>query len=111
MVYSDTEQQPDGDGFRYIHTSYKIQTADGKFTKWINFQGEMPDKVTLPGGHYIILAQSEQYGWIKIPVVIKTGRTASLHLERKKDWDQDLSSVRKSDLIHLPNGNAVGVYE
>lgn len=86
-VFSATEQVPDGeDTYRYPHTDYEIYNANGKHLKWVRNGAlqldENPTDVTLPKGRYIVQAQSETGGLVRVPVVIGTGRTTVVNLEQ-----------------------------
>jgi hypothetical protein len=85
-VFSSTEQTQWGDGpYYYVHTGYRIFDANGKAVKWVRNHDdnadEIPEKVELAPGKYTIWAQSDKYGYVKIPVVIKLAQTAAIHLE------------------------------
>jgi hypothetical protein len=110
-VYSATEEHFDGDTAYYSHTNYRILTRDGRVFKEvrnaISPSDEIPETVTLPSGAYTVVAESETSGTVSVPVVVRTGRTTVLHLERDKDWTPS-ALARESDLIHLPNGQPIG---
>jgi hypothetical protein len=110
-VYSATERHSDGDLAYYPHSDYRILTRDGRVFKEvrnaISPSDEIPATVTLPSGAYTVVAESETSGMVTVPVVVRTGRTTVLHLERDKDWTPP-ALARESDLIHLPNGQPIG---
>jgi hypothetical protein len=110
-VYTETEEHFDGDLAYYSHTNYRILTRDGRVFKEvrnaISPSDEIPATVTLPSGAYTVFAESETSGTVSVPVVVRTGRTTVLHLERDKDWTPS-ALARESDLIHLPNGQPIG---
>jgi len=97
--------------YRYPHTDYRIYTSDGRFVGWvqnsISRSDEMAERVPLLSGSYQIVAESETEGTVSVPVVIRTGHTTVLHLERDKDWNPP-EHARESDLVHLPNGQPIG---
>ena len=110
-VFSATEAVPDGkDAYRYPHTSYEIYKADGTRVRKVNngrtLQIETPTAVTLPRGRYVIQAQAETAGLIRIPVIIATGRTTTLHLEGPQDWQPGVTA--EGALVRLPNGQPIG---
>jgi len=109
-VYSATEEHFDGDTAYYPHTDYRILTRDGRVFKEvrnaISPSDEIPATVTLPIGPYTVVAESEASGIVGVPIVVQTGRTTVLYLERKKDWTPP-ALARESDLIHLPNGQPI----
>ena len=94
-VFTATEQRPDGDDtFRYPHTDYEIYTANGKrFEKVDNGMTQLeetPTEVTLPKGRYIVEAQSETEGFVRVPVIIQTGRTTVVNLEQDNGLRRDV---------------------
>ena len=107
-VYSATEEHQDGDNtYRYPHTGYRIYARDGRLFKGvrnaIGSSDEDPANVRLPSGRYTVVADSETAGTVSVPVVIRTGKTTTLHLEREKDWTPP-ALARGSDFVRLPNG-------
>lgn len=111
VVYTATETRPLADStFYYPHSAYHIYAASGKLWKYVpNHIGDMdqsPSLVAIPAGSYTLLAESDSYGRVTVPVVIKPGRTTEVNLEtrgrRKTDGTNETSVVR------LPNGYIVG---
>jgi hypothetical protein len=82
LVYSATDQFDDAGTFYYPHSPYSIYMADGKFFKnvenHISRNDEIPELVTLPAGSYTIVLRSENRGYIRLPIVIRTGRRTIL---------------------------------
>jgi hypothetical protein len=82
IVYSATDRFDDGGTFYYPHSSYAIYTTDGKFFRnvenHISRSDEIPALVTLPAGSYTILLRSENRGYIRLPIVITSGRRTIL---------------------------------
>ncbi|PZR74282.1 MAG: hypothetical protein DLM52_09700 [Chthoniobacterales bacterium] len=112
-VYSATEQHPNGDNtYANVHTDYRIYAADGRLFKQVRNSlsptDETPERMTLPKGSYVVVAQSETMGTVHIPVVIQTGKATDLRLERVKDWKPTAISARDSDYVRLPNGQIIG---
>ena len=112
-VYSATEQHPDGDNtYANVHTDYRIYRANGRLFKQVRNSlsptDETPERMTLPKGSYVVVAQSETMGTVSIPVVIQTGKATDLHLERVKDWKALAVNARESDYVRLPNGQIIG---
>ena len=111
-VYSATQEHLESDNtYRYPHTDYRIYTRDGRFCEWVSnalsASDEMPERVILPSGEYRVVAESETEGTVSVPVVIRTGHTTELHLERNKDWTPPMLA-RASDFVRLPNGQPIG---
>ena len=110
-VYSATEEHFDGDTSYYPHTDYRVLTRDGSVFKQVHNaispSDEIPATVTLPSGAYTVVAESETSGMVSVPVIVRTGRTTVLHLEKDRDWTPP-ALARESDLIRLPNGQPIG---
>src|SRR6266446_9950094 len=85
VVYSAADAFDDGGVPYYAHSSYAIYTTDGKLFKnvenHISSSDEIPEVVTLPVGSYVIEARSESDGYVRVRVVIKTGRQTILDLD------------------------------
>ncbi len=111
VVFTGTEEKNLGKEARYyLYTPYVIRTANDEFYKRVpNHFGNMdqaPQFVTLPAGVYHILAQSETYGMVTLPVIIATGRTTEIHLEGR--WKPKNEPAKDEDIVRLPNGQQVG---
>src|SRR5579884_2797287 len=85
VVYSATEASDDGDVMRYTHTDYELYSPRGVFLKKIRnsiIKGdETPEKISLAPGRYLVEAQSETEGIVRVPVIIADGRTTTVNLE------------------------------
>jgi hypothetical protein len=113
IVYSATEEHTDGDSpARYPHSDYEVYTRDAKLFKQVRnalgYSDETPERISLPKGLYTVLAKSETAGSVSVPVIIETGKSTVLHLEREKDWMPDLSGAKESDFVRLANGQIIG---
>lgn len=107
-VYSATVWMTDGDSPTSLrHTDYEIDMPDGRFFDSVSNSSEEPTRATLPTGAYTVVAQSDTSGTVSVPILIESGQTTVLHLEREGDW-QEASAVRNSDLVRLPNGQPIG---
>src|SRR5262245_4273193 len=86
LVYSATDESSDGDIQFYAHTSYVIYTADGKFFRNIENHlsrtDEAPERVSLPPGSYSIEARSTRDGYVRVPLIVKPGRSTIVDLDR-----------------------------
>lgn len=85
-VFSSTQETQWGEGPNYyVHTGYRIYDAAGNVVKWVTNHDsnadEAPANVELTPGKYLIWAQSDRDGYVKVPVVIKRDRTTAVHLE------------------------------
>ena len=85
VVYSATDAAEDAEVAYYAHSSYAIYTIDGRlFKKVENHMSNtdvIPEVVTLPVGSYVIEAQSETDGYVRVRVVIRAGRQTILDLD------------------------------
>ena len=85
LVYSATDEVSDGDLVFNPHSSYLIYTPDGKRFKSVENHmsrgDEIPERVSLPAGSYIVEARSANNGYLRVPVVIKPSRQTVLDLD------------------------------
>jgi len=94
------------------HSGYNIYSNDGKLVKWVpNFiEGdwtvEPPTRVHLPAGPYTIKAEGGIYGWILVPVVVKSGQTTPVYLDGERHSIDSLAGP--NNLVRLPDGQVVG---
>jgi hypothetical protein len=110
LVFSAKEARGDGDDpIYYQHSDYRIYDPRGKRVKYVgNSAGhfdQAPRRVQLPPGRYTLKARAECYDLVVVPVVIESGRTTVVHLE--KEW-KPASSLQKSELVNLPGGYVIG---
>jgi len=95
----------------YPHTNYAVYSEDGKLvrkvTNAIGVHDEDPALVEMPGGKYVVLAESERYGMVKVKVVIEPGKLTTVNLEYNKQPPSGLSKGN-NDLVRLPDGSIVG---
>ena len=109
-VLTATETHEIGDDtYYYPHTGYRIYTAAGKVWKFIPNHSDNMDEtaalVQIPEGHYDIHAQSESYGAVIVPVLIKAEKTTEVHLESR--WKIP-PNAGTNEVVYLPNGDPVG---
>ena len=109
-VFSATEENSpagvsDGDGY-YLHTGYRIYDSTGKMVEWVeNHDGgnnEDPQKVELAPGRYTIWAQSDEDGYVKVPVMVRPYQTALIHLEGNQE------GIDPARAITTSSGKVVG---
>ena len=85
LVYSATDEFSDGDVVFNAHSSYLIYTTDGKSFKNVenhmSRSDEIPERVSLPAGSYIVEARSSNNGYVRVRVVIKPSRQTVLDLD------------------------------
>lgn len=110
VVFSVKEARGDGDDpIYYQHSGYFLYDSQRRRINRIgNTTGhfdEAPPPVDLPPGTYFVKVQAECYDWVQVPVVIKSGRTTTVHLD--KEWNPG-SSAENTELVNLPEGNVIG---
>jgi hypothetical protein len=110
-VYTATEDHDDGHIHYYPHTGYTIYLEDGKtivknVPNAIGIHDEDPSLVQLPVGKYLVLAEAEHYGMVKIAAVIEPGQLTKIDLQY--DWKQRKPPGNAADWVRLPNGQIVG---
>jgi hypothetical protein len=85
LVYSATDEFRDGDLVFNAHSSYLVYTPDGRLFKNVenhmSRSDEIPERVSLPAGSYVIEARSERDGYVRVRVVIRVGRQTILDLD------------------------------
>jgi hypothetical protein len=105
----DQSQGGDGSPVWYQHTPYKIYNLEGKLVKrvgnTIGHYEEAPERVALPAGRYLVVAQATDYFWVSVPVVIDRGRTTRVHLD--DSWKLP-SETPQTSVVSLPDGIPVG---
>ena len=71
--------------YHHYHTDYKILSEEGKLLQKVhNDSGtvvEGPVAVSLPPGRYRVVARSNGYGTVTMPVIIEAHQTTTVHLE------------------------------
>ena len=114
IVYSAGKVNADfnsRDPNRREYSDYKILNADEKLIRHVHnvtddiFQG--PVSVELPPGKYFVVARSNGYGVVIIPVIIASQRQSILHLDGKDAWP-DESLFNQTNAVRLPDGEIVG---
>ncbi len=110
-VYTATEDHDDGDLHYFPHTGYTIYSEDGervvqKVANAIGIHDQCPSLVQLPVGKYVVRAEAERNGMVRIAVLIKPGLLTVVDLEY--DAKQNIHHSNISDLVQLPNGQIVG---
>jgi hypothetical protein len=85
LVYSATDEFSDGDLVFNAHSSYSVYTPDGKSIKSVenhmSRSDEIPERVSLPAGSYIVEARSANKGYVRVRVMIKPSRLTLLDLD------------------------------
>jgi hypothetical protein len=94
------------------HSGYTIYSGDGHRIRWVpngiegDWTVEPPTRVSLPAGSYTIKAEGGIYGWILVPVVVKSGQTTPVYLDGERHSIDSLAGP--NNLVRLPDGQVVG---
>jgi len=106
---SDDQNQASEDPVWYQPTDYEIYDIHGMRLKHVEnssgHYGEVPKRVVLPVGRYIVVAQARDYLDVKVPVSVERGRTTRVHLDG--NWKPPMNTA-KGKLVRLPNGHPIG---
>ena len=106
---SDDQNQSSTDPVWYQHRDYNIYDLHGRLVKHVNntvgHYEQVPRRVALPAGRYLVRAQAADYLRVEVPVTIERGRTTRVHLDDKWKLPPDTPN---RELVSLPNGNPVG---
>ena len=96
VVYSATEPFNDGDMMYYTHTDYELYSRGGTHLKTVRNSivkgDEVPEKISLAPGKYLVHARSECEGWVYVPVRIEYGRTTIVNLEQDRQGSRRTAS-------------------
>lgn len=93
------------------YSDYKIFTTDGNLLQKVHnnsgtiLQEAVP--VELSPGKYHVMAHSNGYGYLVVPVVIAAGQTTTLHLEGDGFWPNE-SAFNQTNAVRLPDGVVIG---
>jgi hypothetical protein len=96
---------------RREYSDYKILDSDNKLVKRVHnvtediMQG--PVLVELPPGKYFVVARSNGYGVVTVPVIIASAQQTILHLDGRNTWPNE-SSFNQNNAVRLPDGEVVG---
>lgn len=109
-VFTATKTVPSGDStYYYPHTGYRIYTESGKLLEYvpnhIDATGESPTLLQIPAGRYNVLARSEPYNRVIVPIAIQAGKTTEIHLGAH--W-QAPANVPTNQFVYFPDGRPVG---
>lgn len=90
-------------------SDYRILNSDKKLLEHVhNVANELtqgPVSVNLPPGKYFVVARSNGYGVVTVPVIIASGQQTLLHLDSQ--WPNK-SSIDPNNAVRLPDGEVVG---
>ena len=110
QVFSATRPVDSGGIIYQPHTSYSVYSAEGK-RLWgvVNHVGEddnRPMTIQIPPGFYIVYAESDRFGQVKVPVWVVGNKTTSVYLEGA--GMPHAEAVPESQLVRLPDGRVAG---
>ena len=109
VVYSAAS--PFNDNYTEDHSSYKILASDGQLVRRVHnyivgdFTYEPPSNVQLAAGSYVVRAESQDYGLVNVPVVIRGGQTTRVYLDCASQ-PANLRTARNT--VKLPDGQVIG---
>jgi len=87
-AYLTANEFNDGNAWYFPHSFFAIYTIDGKLFKNITSQHsadeEIPEVAALPVGSYMVIAPSDNGGYIRLPVVIKAGQRTIVDLDLRE---------------------------
>jgi hypothetical protein len=109
-LYTATRTVSEGDAtYYYPHSGYRIYTESGKLLEFVpNHIDSMDESATLlkiPAGNYKVLARSEPYNLVIVPVVIQAGNTTEVHLGAH--WKAPINAPT-NEIVYFPDGRPVG---
>jgi hypothetical protein len=98
--------------YKRHYTDYKIFSPDGQLVRAVHNDGgnlsDNPAEINLPSGTYRVIAQSNGYGELTVPVVIAPDQDTVVHLEGGANSWPDKAALRNSNPVKLPDGRIVG---
>jgi hypothetical protein len=80
------------------HLVRKVVNADGYYSRG-------PHVMSLAAGRYLVKARAKDYLWVKVPVVIESGRMTEVHLN--DGWHAP-DNASESEVVSEPDGGVVG---
>ncbi len=93
------------------HSDYQLRSEDGhplrEVVNGTGYQNRDPLPIHLPPGRYQVIAQSNGYGLVTVPVIIAARQTTTVHLEGGGPRS-DQAGLNAADSVRLPNGQIVG---
>lgn len=111
MVYSATIADDNHRIWHYPHTGYNLYDERGQKVRYVVNHVGMDDPVpsleTLPAGQYTVVAQSDAYGKVRVPVSIEGGRLTRVYLERGGMPKTERGG--NPNLVTFPNGDVIGI--
>ena len=110
-AYDVHEASPGDYECRHHYSDYRIFSGNGKLLQRVHNDSDSvlrePAHVRLPAGMYRVVADSNGYGVVTVPVVIEANQVTTVHLE-DGGWQRNASGLNEADAVHLPGGEIVG---
>ena len=107
QVFTARTERNDG-GVQYLYPqNYLVYQTNNLVKSVVNsgLMAEQPAVVDLPAGDYLVRAPSDGYGWVHVPVVIKSGSLTEVHLDRR--W-RPAGWRDATNLAVMPDGSPIG---
>lgn len=108
LVYSADDAIDTADADHPHHRRYVIRSESGSELRTILNQsgpfGQDPEEISLPPGRYLVDTSATNFGPVRVPVQIETGRLTVVHL----DGDAESDPVPEESAVRLPNGSTIG---
>jgi hypothetical protein len=108
-AHSDDQNQASTNPVWYQHTDYYLCDAGGnELQRVYNAAGHYvsdPRTIHLPAGRYLVEAQSARRNWVRVPVIIKSGKVTRVHLDGT--WTPPAYAA-KSQVVTTPDGQPIG---
>src|SRR5580692_1325102 len=88
-VFSAVQTERDGNEYDpnpawYQHTDYTIYDSTGQRVQHVfnsvGHYSQAPNVISLPAGNYLVKARAQGHLQVKVPVMIRSGRTTRVHL-------------------------------
>jgi hypothetical protein len=109
-VYTATEDFTSGGLTYQVPKAYWVYTPEGKQVRGIpnrvGIQDQHPLSVSLPPGRYVVHAPSQNYGLVRVPLLILPTRLTLVYLEGR--GLPEAAALPPEEVVRLPDGTPVG---
>jgi hypothetical protein len=110
VVYSAWDRFDTMDSQHPKHTPYAVMTDTGRAVAHVRNQagsfGQQPTAINLPPGRYWVQARARNVGPVRLPIVIREGRSTSVYLDGTSA--PEAAAAEEHQWIRQPNGLIVG---